>query len=75
MDKRLAAMGVKNTKFAGDIGNTASDEGYGAPKLASEMTLANIFAINAMHILGDGIFAKSPESVGFACANMYLKSR
>ena len=41
----------------------------------SEMTLANIFAINAMHILGDGIFAKSPESVGFACATMYLKSR
>jgi len=39
------------------------------------MTLANVFAINAMHILGDGIFAKSPESVGFACANMYLKSR
>lgn len=56
--------------------NANTPFGMGSSNIrTSEMTLANVFAINAMHILGDGIFAKSPESVGFACANMYLKSR
>jgi hypothetical protein len=39
------------------------------------MNKANIFALNAMHMLGDEIFLKSPEKVGFACAHLYLKSR
>ena len=44
-------------------------------QMRREMNKANVFALNAMHILGDEIFLKSPEKVGFACAHLYLKSR
>jgi len=68
---RMGGKNIKGVQFQSDAENRA--RAWGTNK--SEMTLANVFAINAMHILGDGIFAKSPESVGFTCANMYLKSR
>jgi len=85
-DERMEAWFAQQNPGAATVGYGPASVGHGqghrvygpgstTADLKSEMTLANIFAINSMHILGDGIFAKSPEVVGFACATMYLKSR